>query len=223
MVDIIIGIFILLFLYLGLRDGIIKSLFSIILVFIALFLATAAIGSYANPNNPGSVFFFIIIWAVIFVLVDFILNLLLRKIISITVLGPVDKVAGAALGVFKGVLIAGIILQVNFCFPIDASTKKLIAEARLTKISIAVYEWAYPFARKWSHYLGPVGKANFMEEVSRSQKIPASVTIEAESIRKDLQETTDKHSKDLKEHEEKLMKLLEDNKITPPAPPKTPQ
>jgi uncharacterized membrane protein required for colicin V production len=229
MIDLIIGLFILLFVFLGLREGLAKTLGSIVLIFLALFFSNSSIDFLArvSPELTKSGSFaasavFLGIWAVIYALLDFLLGLILRRIITIIVLGPLDRVAGTLLGVFKGLLIAGIVLQLSLCFPIAAQTKKRIMDSSAAKFSIATYQWAYPLAKKWTPYFNRIIKENLLDRIQKQEKIPEKISAEIESIKKmSPDEVMDKlieYEKVKKETEAKIKKLLEEKNLMPSSP-----
>jgi len=230
MVDLIIGIFVLLFLVLGLREGLVKTLLSILLVYIALFLSTAALNAMAkvtpglaDPTNAPAVCAFIVIWLITYIVLDLILGLLLRKVITVTVLGPLDKVAGVLLGAFKGMLIAGIILQLNFCFPVAESTRKMIAESNSVRFAIAAYQWTYPYIKPWSSYLGEMGKENLIEKIEKSGKVPSEISAEVAAVKKmkpeELLKNVDKYNEAVKKSDQEFLKILEDQNLLPEQAP----
>src|SRR3989338_10749041 len=105
MLDVVIGIVISLFVVLGMREGAAKALSSLAAVFVALFLATASLKvigqsapQFCDPNNASATAAFLAIWLTSFIALDLGLSFLLRKIIIISVLGPIDKFGGLAIG-----------------------------------------------------------------------------------------------------------------------------
>ncbi|MBU0672458.1 MAG: CvpA family protein [Candidatus Margulisbacteria bacterium] len=99
MLDVILGILIFLFLILGLREGIFKSLGSVAAVFFSLFLASSVVAFLAkgspqfnDPKYLGAIIVFLVVWVFSYVVLDLLLTLLFKKIITVIVLGPVDKV-----------------------------------------------------------------------------------------------------------------------------------
>ncbi|MDD4179545.1 MAG: CvpA family protein [Candidatus Margulisbacteria bacterium] len=230
MVDIIIAVFVLLFLYLGYREGLAKTAGTIILAFVALFVATTALTLLAkaspelsNPANCAGLQIFFGLWFITYIILDVILGLLLRKIVTVTILGPIDKFAGLALGGFKGMLIAGIILQLYFCFPLAETTKKTIADSSMTKLSIMTYHWAYPYAKRWSKYLGEFGRENMLEKVQGSGNVPVDISAEAEKLKKanpgELLKNIDEYNEAVIKHDKELMKILDEQKLLEPTPP----
>ena len=231
MVDIVIGLFILCFLYLGYREGLVKTLGSILIILLALFLATAVLGSlnkvspeFANPQNVLTICTFIVLWAVMAGTLDIMLGLALRKIITITVLGPLDKLAGLLLGVFKGMLIAGIILQFIFYFPISAAAKKTITDSITARFSITAYKWIYPMAKKWTPVLGQVGKENLIEKIQAPPKMTGGISKEVDNLKKmtpeGVMENVDKYQKAAFEREKIVKEILKDQKLIPSSPAK---
>ena len=133
MLDVIVGIIICVFFLLGLYEGIVKSLGSVALAFFSLYLAKSTIGflakgasQFSDPSFLGTAVIFLVVFVVTYGLLDLLLNIILKKIIMVVVLGPLDKVGGFMIGGFKGMLICGIVLQMMLYFPVSAQTKKRI-------------------------------------------------------------------------------------------------
>ena len=204
MLDLIVGIVIVGFVILGIREGIAKSLGSVVLVFATLFLATAVIDflaksspRFGDPSYLAAVIIFLLIWAASFVLLDLLLTVILKKVITIVILGPFDKVGGLLIGGFKGVLICGIVLQLILYFPISEASAKSVEGAALSRFCIAAYRWVYPHAKR----IAPQVSDFIRKEVERK-------TGEMERLGKEV----------AGEKEEKIKKLLKEEKLLPTVP-----
>ncbi len=200
MLDLIVGIVIVCFALLGIREGIAKSLGSVVLLFAAVFLATGAVNLLAqsnpqfnDPNFLAATIIFLLVWSLSFILLDLLLLIIFKKVITIIILGPFDKVGGLLVGGFKGALICGLILQLILYFPISDSSKEKISKSALSRFSIAAYNWIYPYARK----VAP-GIQDF--------------------IKKSLEEKTKEMEKMKEDKGEKAKKLLKEKKLLPVVP-----
>jgi uncharacterized membrane protein required for colicin V production len=216
MLDVIVGIAIACFVILGAREGIAKALGSVILVFAALFLATRTIDFFAqgaeqfkDPNFLGTIIIFFLVWLLSYLVLDLILNLLFRRAIKIIVLGPLDMVGGLFIGGFKGVLICGIILQLVLALPISADSKKYISGAKLSGLSISVYQWAYPQAKRLAPKIGNLMKIDILEEMNKENEVKGEAELSPEKIMGQASEV----GKTLTEQEKNIRKLIEDNKL----------
>jgi membrane protein required for colicin V production len=119
--DIVIAIFILISVIGGLKQGIIKMALSIIGLIVGVVLAgkySGALGDkltfISDPNIAGTVAFVFIVIAVM--IVAMILAFILRKIAATLLLGWIDKLGGAVLGLFMGMIFAGAILTMYMKF-----------------------------------------------------------------------------------------------------------
>jgi uncharacterized membrane protein required for colicin V production len=225
MVEIIIGLFILLHLFLGLREGLAKTAASILMVFLSLYLASAAVNSLAgtspelaNPHSQSGIIVFGAFWIAIIIVSEILLMVLLRRAITITVLGPIDKAAGLVLGLCRGLLVAGVILQLYLAFPVAEANKQEVQSATTAKFSLTAYQWSYPYVKQWSPYLGEVGKENLLDKLKPS----SAVSVEArdlEQLRPEkLMDNVDRYKAAVKEQDKRLKELLEDKDAPPPPP-----
>lgn len=216
MLDVVVGIAIACFVILGAREGIAKALGSVVLVFVALFLATRTIDFFAqsaeqfkDPNFLGTIIVFFLVWLFSYLLLDLLLNLLFRRAIKIIVLGPLDMVGGLLIGGFKGVLICGIILQLILALPISADSKKYISESRLSGFSISVYQWAYPQAKRLAPKISNLMKIDIVEEMNKKSEVKVEGELSPEKIMGQASEV----GKTLTEQEKNIKKLIEDKKL----------
>lgn len=101
--------------FIGLKNGLIKAALSFAGLLIGVVLAgnfykpVSKIFGFIDNENVAYILAFILILALVMV-VAFLLARLLKSIISITMLGWVDNIGGAALGFFSGFLFLGAIL-----------------------------------------------------------------------------------------------------------------
>jgi len=223
MLDVAVGIVIFLFVVLGLREGIVKSLGSVAAVFVGLFLASSTLSflakaepRFAEPSFLGAIIIFLLVWALSYVVIDILLTLLFKKIINIIVLGPVDKVGGTLIGGFKGLLISGIILQLALAMPISAETKKTITSSPISRFAIAAYQWSYPYAKKLMPMVNNLMQQNNIVEKVNEQENLKDKTKDLSP--NDFIKNIDKYEKVKTEQEKKIMKLLKDQKLLHGAP-----
>ena len=219
MLDLLVGIAVFLFIFLGFREGIVKSLGSVGAVFVALFLATGTLDflsksapQFSDPNYLGASIVFLLVWVLSYIILDLLLNLLFRKVIKVIVLGPLDKVGGVLIGGFKGLLICGIVLQVVLYFPISQTSKKQITESSLSRFAMGVYGWAYPYAEK----IAPVDdliKGNLKIRIEQG-----SSEQELKKIGPDKFMGKISKPEKLSDQEEKIKELIKEQKILPSVP-----
>jgi len=222
MVDFIIILFLLGFLFLGFREGLVKTLGSIALIFLALFLASAALNylsrvspEFSDPKTLLALIAFIIVWVAVYVALDLLLKLILNVVINVNILGPLDRVGGLLLGGVRGLLLAGIILQLIFSFPISDQSKKSILDSLSAKFSIATFQLIYPAAKQWAPYFKKFTdidmKMDFIEGIGTQEAGSGKLEKLIEKNLPNLKKQTDDQEKRLKE-------LLEDENLGPSTP-----
>ncbi|MBU0630399.1 MAG: CvpA family protein [Candidatus Margulisbacteria bacterium] len=181
MADLIIGLFVVGFILLGVRDGFARSLGGVAAFFLALFAAAGVIEFFANYSaiykdylNIATILTFIFIWLIVLIVLELLLGLVLKTIVTITVLGPVDRALGAVVGGGRGMLVAGLILQLLLSLALPVGFKKDMSEAFMTKISVSAYQWAFPIAKRMVPQINKTMKENIINklhiEVSNEDK-----------------------------------------------------
>jgi len=214
MVDIIILIVVLLFVGLAMREGFVKALTSVVAVFASLMLATLALNSMnltASRDISTVVLFFILFFAS-YVILDLLLTLLFKRVITVTVLGPVDKFGAVAVGAFKGLLLCAISLQVLFYCPFDEQTMTQLKESYLSRLAVAVFGWSYPYVKNVRPEIADFIKADYVTDKATG-KVEQKST---EDVTKAVGDAVDQYKK----RQDDVMKLLEDNKLVPGVPEK---
>jgi len=214
MVDIIIAIAVLLFVALGLREGMVKALTSVVAVFAALMLATRIVNSMnlTASRDISTVILFFILFFASYVILDLLLTLLFKRVITVTVLGPVDKVGGVAVGAFKGLLISAVALQLLFYCPLEAATITQLKESYLSRLAIAVFQWSYPYVKNVRPEIADFIKTDYLTD-KETGKVEKKST---EDVTKAVGDAVDQYKK----REKDVMKLLEENKLVPGVPEK---
>lgn len=223
MLDVAVGIVVFLFLLLGFREGIVKSLCSVAVVFISLFFASSVLSflakaepRFAEPSFMGAVIVFLLVWTISFVAMDLLLTLLFKKIINVIILGPVDKVGGTLIGGLKGFLICGIVLQLFMALPVLSEMKNDFKQRPLSRFSIAVYQWSYTYAKKLVPMINNLNqKENIVEKIGEQENLknmPNTINT------KDILNNVGELEKIKDEQSKKVKQLLKDQKLLHGAP-----
>ncbi|MBU1026642.1 MAG: CvpA family protein [Candidatus Margulisbacteria bacterium] len=227
MLDVLIGIIILIFAALGSREGIAKSLLSVLLVFAALFLASGAVNylaqnypQFKDPTYIGATIIFLLVWLVSYLLIDFLLGFLVRRIIRIVILGPADIIGGILIGAFKGFLISGIILQLILYLPISDATKKQISESTLSRFSITAYHWLYPFAKKAVPVVSSWLNKSPLNEIKDDKKLEKKPAEVKEVSPDEFMGKVEQVKEVAKDQEKQIKKLLKSKKLLKDIPAK---
>jgi len=231
MVEVIVTLVVIVFIIAGFRDGLAKTLGSMAMLFLALFASSAALAAltnfsaeFGNPKSYLSIVTFFFLWLVFFTALDLLLKLILKVVVTITVLGPLDQVGGLLLGGVKGLLIAGIILQIILAFPLSAKNRTAILGAVPAKFSLAAFQFIYPAAKKFQPYFNDLikteSKDNFMDNIVVKENVTQEVTPGLNKIRED---TTKKILGSSPALEKRLNDLLKDENLKPTAPQGSPR
>jgi len=115
--DVAILVFLSFFLYRGFKKGLIREIFGLVAVLVALVVAVVCmnngvallVGLSDAPTPVALAISFLIIFAVVYAVVR-IVGAILHKIIRLTLLGWLDRLGGLLFGLLKSLLIASLIL-----------------------------------------------------------------------------------------------------------------
>ena len=155
--DIIIGIILILFAIVGLRNGIIREAFSLAAfiggIYGAMRLSDMVghwLGKIINVSPEWmSVISFIIVFVALALLINWLGNWLAQLVESIS-LGFIDKLGGVVFGIAKGFLLVGIIILLLDFFGIkDTLNKETCESSKLYKSSEKVATWIYENKDGW--------------------------------------------------------------------------
>jgi uncharacterized membrane protein required for colicin V production len=222
MVELIVGLFIAAFVYFGFRDGLAKTLGSIVVIFIALFLSSAVISilagiasEFSNPKSLVTMVVFFIVWLVLYTALHLLIKLILKVVVQITILGSLDQIGGLFLGAVKGLLLAGIFLQLILSFPVSSNARQTILKAIPAKFSIATFQWLYPAAQKMYPYLDHLIKIDNKNDVMESISLKQTLTTEAEGM---IKQNLPSLEKATREQNKRLQELLEESEPSPAKP-----
>ena len=158
-ISVAIAVVLVFFLVDGVRRGLVRQIFEIVGL-VAAFVGAYYLGHYFAAGGHGSakvshrailIVSSVVVFVVI-VIVFHLLGLMFQKIVSVTVLSPVDRVGGAIFGVFKGVLFVSLICIIIFGFsPRGALSAHLRANAVASKV-YPVLPRMYDFFMKHASY-----------------------------------------------------------------------
>jgi membrane protein required for colicin V production len=148
--DIVVIVFLAISTITGLRKGLIKTIIPLVGIIIAVVLAGRFYGSVADwlstwlhsPSQANIAGFAIIFVAV--VIASLIIASLLSKFLSLLLLGWVDKLGGAILGLVMGGLVCGAILTIitKYNFPGMEGT---VHDSSLASFFVAHFNMVLPF------------------------------------------------------------------------------
>lgn len=155
--DIIIGIILILFAIVGLRNGIIREAFSLAAfiggIYGAIKLSNVVghwLGKIINVSPEWmSVISFIIVFVALALLINWLGNWLAQVVESIN-LGFIDKIGGIVFGIAKGFLLVGVLILLLDFFGIkDVLNEETRKGSKLYKYSEDVATWIYDNKDGW--------------------------------------------------------------------------
>lgn len=155
--DIIIGIILILFAIVGLRNGIIREAFSLAAfiggIYGAMRLSDMVghwLGKIINVSPEWmSVISFIIVFVALALLINWLGNWLAQVVESIN-LGFIDKIGGIVCGIAKGFLLVGVLILLLDFFGIkDVLNEETRKGSKLYKYSEDVATWIYDNKDGW--------------------------------------------------------------------------
>ncbi len=156
-ITIVIGLVVLFFFIDGIRRGLVRQLLEIVGL-IAAFIGAYYLGHAFAHRFEGSTrisypivrFFFSAVVFIAVALVFHLIGLFLQKIVSVTVLGPVDRIGGAVLGAAKGVLFVSLVCVLLFSIPAPSGLTERIRENRVAAEMHPILPRVYNFFMKRS-------------------------------------------------------------------------
>ena len=148
--DICAIIFLVIITYHGTSRGIARTILDIIAVLLAIF-ASAQIYNLISVNflpilktsgNLGYVIAFAVVWIAVYLALDILISAV-QKFVKIQFLPVVEGLGGAVLGFVKGVLIAGIIVQLLMLSPISTVTMENIKGSMTSRLTLPALRETY--------------------------------------------------------------------------------
>jgi uncharacterized membrane protein required for colicin V production len=142
-ITIVIGLIIIFFFIDGIRRGLVRQLLEIVGL-VAAFIGAYYLGHALAHRFEGSTrisyplirFFFSAVLFIAIALVFHLIGVLLQKVVSVTILGPVDRIGGALFGVVKGVLFVSLVCVLLFSIPAPSG---LTARIKANRVAAAMH------------------------------------------------------------------------------------
>jgi uncharacterized membrane protein required for colicin V production len=166
-ITIVIGLIVIFFFIDGIRRGLVRQVFEVAGL-IAAFIGAYYLGHAFAHRFEGSTrisypivrFFFSAVVFIAVALVFHLLGVLLQKIVSVTILGPVDRIGGALFGVVKGVLFVSLVCVLLFSIPAPSGLTARIKANRVAAAMHPVLPRVYNVFMKRSSL--PIGTSDFV-------------------------------------------------------------
>ncbi|MCX5754021.1 MAG: CvpA family protein [Candidatus Krumholzibacteria bacterium] len=156
-ISIVICLVVLFFFIDGIRRGLVRQIFEIAGL-IAAFIGAYYLGHAIAHRFAGSTrisasvvrFFFSAIVFIAIAIAFHLAGLLFQKIVSVTILGPVDRIGGALFGAAKGVLFVSLVCVLLFSVPAAGGLTAKIKANRVAGAMHPVLPRVYNFFMKRS-------------------------------------------------------------------------
>ncbi|OGC23999.1 hypothetical protein A2310_05590 [candidate division WOR-1 bacterium RIFOXYB2_FULL_37_13] len=153
-IDIFLSCLGLLFLIIGLRAGLLSTILSILAMYFSLTVASNFAGEATNAlskiglldNELSKIIIILTIFLALTAVFEFVFWVI-KKIITVIVLGPFDKVGGMILGFARGLLLGSILLMVVGVFPLLQNLEKEREHSQLFIFTKNVMEFTLPQAK----------------------------------------------------------------------------
>ena len=155
-IDVSIMIIILLNMIIGIRRGIIRGIINLIGVITAIFLAIfwfKEVGEYISSHSQisgeiANILGFTIIFLGVY-LIARIIEIFLKKILSLLFVSWIDGLGGALFGLIKGSLIVGILLVVITFIPLPVFLKEQLENSFLANRFAVMTTIIYDYLKDW--------------------------------------------------------------------------
>jgi uncharacterized membrane protein required for colicin V production len=167
-ITIVIGLIVLFFFVDGIRRGLVRQLFEIAGL-IAAFIGAYYVGHFladrfecsTRISYPIILFFFSAVVFIAVALVFHLVGLMFQKIVSVTILNPVDRIGGAVLGAVKGVLFVSLVCVLLFSLPAAEGFKQKLEANRVAAAMHPLLPRVYHFFIKRPPV--PVGSSDVVQ------------------------------------------------------------
>jgi len=152
-IDIWVGLAALLFIAFGFLSGFMRSFLSLLWTYLCIYLATNFAPSIiavfsvlsVEESSIGKVIMILGVYAVGYLIGEVFL-FMLKNLVSIQILGPLDKVLGALVTAFKVLIIVGFVFEIILTLPLDENQIRDINSTISKQWGQQVFKISYPLA-----------------------------------------------------------------------------
>lgn len=152
-IDLWIGLAALLFIAFGFVSGFMRSFLSLLWTYLCIYLATnlapSIIGVFSvlsvEESQIGKVILILGVYAVGY-LIGEVLLFMLKNLVAIQILGPMDKVLGALVTAFKVLIIVGFVFEMILTLPLSENQLRDINSTISKQWGQQVFKISYPLA-----------------------------------------------------------------------------
>ncbi|MFC1496412.1 CvpA family protein [Candidatus Margulisiibacteriota bacterium] len=176
-IDILGGVFIVTLAALAVRAGFLTTILGIAVVYISAFFSSqfasnaAATMDFLGGNKQiAYTVLFLVLFVMLYLIGEF-LVWMLKKVISIKLMGVLDSIVAAVLGGFKALLIIGIIFDLVLSMNLSKQTLDYVNRSKIKEISLIILENTYPLAQASIPKIGLLVKTG-LEQDEIKIKVP---------------------------------------------------
>ena len=149
-IDVIAVIAIAFFVYNSSTRGVMRSLLDVFVVLISIFLAgmlfkvlSGSIMPFLRSTDRAVyAITFTVFWIIAYVLCDLVAASI-NKIMKVTFMNPIEGLGGALLGLIKGILIVGLVIQLVMLLPVSPTYKDLVNLSLSKRLSLPTLQRSY--------------------------------------------------------------------------------
>jgi uncharacterized membrane protein required for colicin V production len=152
-IDLWVGLAALVFIAFGFLSGFMRSFLSLLWTYLCIYLATNFAPSIiavfsvlsVEESSIGKVIMILGVYAVGYLIGEVFL-FMLKNLVSVSILGPLDKVLGALVTAFKVLIIVGFVFEVVLTLPLDENALRNINSTISKQWGQQVFKISYPLA-----------------------------------------------------------------------------
>ena len=148
-IDVFAVIFIAFFVYQGAQRGVIRIAMDVIAVLLSIFasseiykMISSTLTFLRGPDKMGYVVTFAVLFFILLLALD-LLEGAIQKIVHISFHGGIETLAGSAIGLVKGVLIIGVIVQLLTLYPFLPQIGESVNTSMAKKLALPTLRQTY--------------------------------------------------------------------------------
>ena len=151
-IDIFLVLGILLACFFGMRKGLLDSLAGVLVVYLSYYFSNLFAGimagslTFLGDVKTGNIPLLVLALFVFFNLIGAVLLWLLKKVVEIKILGPVDTAGGVIFSGLKFMIFVAALFNIILLFPFSGTFKDWLTESYLMNISSVFFKRTYPIA-----------------------------------------------------------------------------
>jgi uncharacterized membrane protein required for colicin V production len=149
-IDVIAVIAVAAFVFYGVQRGVMKTFLDIFAVLLAIFssgqlyrsLSTSIMPFLKVQDTSVYAITFIIFWVISFAVLELLVGFIM-KLVKVSFISVVESMGGALLGLMQGILIVGIAIQICLMLPLSSGVRDIFSSSASKKISVPTLTKSY--------------------------------------------------------------------------------